>query len=98
MNHDDRISADARLILLRELAQQTDGRSNELVLERVLDVHGIRRSREWVRTQLRRLAELEAVAIAEVGALLVATLRRAGRDHVERRFLIEGVARPADED
>lgn len=95
---DDRVAADARLMILRELAQQTDGRSSDLVLDRVLDAHGVRRSRDWLRTQLRKLAELEAVRVSEVGSVLVATLRRAGRDHVERRFLIEGVSPPADED
>lgn len=94
----DGVTADARLIILRELALQVDGRSNDLVLDRVLDAHGVRRSRDWLRTQLRALAELEAVKLSEAGSLLVATLRRAGRDHVERRAVIEGVARPADED
>lgn len=95
---DGRVAADARLIILRELAAQTDGRSNDVVLERVLDAFGVRRSRDWLRTQLRRLAELEAVRLQEVGTVLVASIRRAGRDHVERRGVIEGVSRPAEED
>jgi hypothetical protein len=94
----DRLAADARLFLLKELAQQGDARSNEIVLDRVLDTFGIRRSRDWVRTQLRALAELEAVRLDEVGGIMIATLRRAGRDHVERRSVIEGVSRPSDED
>jgi hypothetical protein len=98
MNTDDRVAADARLIILRELAAQTDARSNDLVLDRVLDTLGVRRSRDWLRTQLRKLVELEAVRIQEVGTVMVVSLRRAGRDHVERRAVIEGVSRPADED
>ena len=98
MNVDDGIGADARLMVLRELAKQTDGRLNDAVLARVLEAYGMRRSRDWVRTQLRRLADLEAIRIAEAGTVLVASLRQAGRDHVERRGVIEGVARPADED
>ncbi|WP_242095484.1 hypothetical protein [Sphingomonas sp. CROZ-RG-20F-R02-07] len=94
----DRIAEDARLMILRELATQTDGRSNDLVLDRVLDAYGVRRSRDWLRTQMRKLAELEAIRIEDVGTLLVATLRKAGREHVERRAVIEGVSRPADED
>jgi len=94
----DQIAEDGRLIILRELAAQTDGRSNDLVLARVLDAFGVRRSRDWVRTQLRRLAELEAVRIQEVSTVMVASLRQAGRDHVDRRGIIEGVSRPADED
>jgi hypothetical protein len=93
----DAIAGFARLMILRELADQLDGRSNDLVLTRVLDAQGVRRSRDWVRTQLRRLAELDAVKVEEIGTVFVATLRQAGRDHVDRRGMIEGVARPADE-
>lgn len=98
MQPNDRIAEDARLIILRELARAADGRSNEVVLDRVLDAYGVRRSRDWLRTQLRRLAELEAIRADEVGTVLVATLRRAGRDHVERRALLDGVSVPAEED
>ncbi len=94
----DTVAGDARLIMLRELAQQTDARSNEVVLDRVLDASGFRRSRDWLRTQLRALAELEAVQVETVAGIMVVTLRRAGRDHVERRSVIEGVSRPADQD
>jgi len=92
------MTADARLMILRELALQIDGRLNEVVLHRTLDAYGIRRSRDWLRTQLRSLAELEAVRVEAMGEVMVAQLRRAGRDHVERRGVIEGIARPADLD
>ncbi len=98
MSYDDRVAGDGRLIILRELALQVDGRSNEAVLMRVLDTFGVTRSREWVRTQLRKLEELEAVRLTEAGSVLVASLRKAGRDHVERRGVLDGVARPSDED
>ena len=92
----DTLTPEARLIVLRELAQQGDGRSNDLVLARVLDTHGVSRSREWLRTQLRALAEVGAISVREVGSIMVAELKRLGRDHVERRGTIDGVARPAD--
>lgn len=98
MNADDRIGPDARLMVLQELAGQVDGRSNDMVLARVIDAHGIRRSRDWLRTQLRRLAELDAVRISEAGSMMVVALRAAGRDHVERRTVLEGVSRPGEED
>jgi hypothetical protein len=94
---DDAVTADARLMILTELAQQTDGRSNDLVLARVIEAMGFRRTREWVRTQLNALAELGAIRVADVASVRVATLLRLGRDHVERRAIIEGVSRPADE-
>jgi len=92
----DAIARDARLAILRELASQIDGRLNDQALAHVLDVIGIRRSRDWARTQLRALAELDAVRLVEAGDLLVAELTALGRDHVERRALIEGVARPRE--
>lgn len=94
----DAIVADARLAILRELANQVDGRLSEQLLKRVLDIFGIRRDRDWIRTQLRKLDMLGAVELKSVGEMLVAQITRAGRDHVEERAVIEGVTRPADAD
>jgi hypothetical protein len=91
------LEADARLVILTELARQTDGRLNDTVLAAALDARGFRRSREWVRTQIAKLAELGALAATPAGSVVVAALTRAGRDHVERRSRIEGVARPQDD-
>ncbi|TIX69571.1 MAG: hypothetical protein E5V21_27835, partial [Mesorhizobium sp.] len=79
------LTYDARLIVLRELNRQTDGRLNEVLLTKTLDTFGHNRSREWVRTQLRKLAELGAVKVTEVGSVMVAAITRSGIDHVERR-------------
>ena len=97
MSYDDSVAEDARLVILKELALQVDGRANEVTLTRVLDVFAIRRSREWVRTQLRKLAELGTVRIAEVGTVMTASLTTLGRNHVERREIVEGISRPSDE-
>jgi len=97
VNYDEHMTEDARLIILRELAAQPDGRLNEVLLEKVLDAFGHRRSRDWIRTQLRKLQELGAVRTTEAGTVLVAAITRAGMDHVERRSIIEGVARPSPE-
>ncbi|MER8964478.1 hypothetical protein NKI25_01940 [Mesorhizobium sp. M0808] len=91
------LTYDARLIILRELNRQTDGRLNEVLLTKTLDTFGHNRSREWVRTQLRKLAELGAVKVTEAGSVMVAAITRSGIDHVERRSIIEGVARPSPE-
>lgn len=91
------LTYDARLIILRELHRQTDGRLNETLLTKTLDTFGHNRSREWVRTQLRKLAELGAVKVTEAGSIMIASVTRAGVDHVERRTVIEGVARPSPE-
>lgn len=92
----DLIAQDARLIILQELARQNDARLNEMSLTHVLDAMGITRSRDWVRTQLNALADLDAVKLAGFGTVTIAELTRHGRDHVERRAMLSGVSRPGD--
>lgn len=94
-DYEQHLAKDARLVILKELARQLDGRLNETILAAVLDSFGHRRSREWVRTQIGKLRELGAVTTQEVGTVIVASITRAGIDHVERRSVIEGVARPS---
>ena len=100
---EQRCQEDARLALLAELARQRDATLNSQSMVRVLDAIGVRRSRDWVETQLARLEDLNAVNLrrAEIpglGQVTVATLTRTGREHVERRALLAGVTAPADED
>lgn len=91
------VEKDARLVILRALHLQTDGRLNETLLTAELDRFGHTRSRDWVRTQMRKLEELGAVRNATAGTIMIAAITRAGVDHVERRSVIEGVARPSPE-
>lgn len=89
------LEADARLVLLRELAAQADGRCNSTVLSEVLFSFGHNRSRDWLITQLRALAEIGAVTLVEIGTVTIATLTQRGLDHVERRAVLPGVKRPS---
>lgn len=88
---------DARLVILRELAQRSDYQLNESAITKVLDIFGHKYSREWVRTQMRKLEELGAVKVKVSNAIFVAVITRAGLDHVECRSTIEGVAKPSPE-
>jgi len=97
MDYAEFLEHDARLVILRALNAQVDGRLNETLLAAELDRFGYRRSREWVRTQLLKLAELGAVRNAQAGTVMIASITRAGADHVERRSVIEGIARPSPE-
>lgn len=92
---------DARLAILAELARQNDATLNSLSITRVVDMLGIRRSRDWVETQLSVLEGLGAVNLRQVempglGIVTVAILTRSGRDHVDRRTRIHGITAPAD--
>jgi len=96
MNYEEHVTRDARLVILRALADQTDGRLNETILSKTIETYGHRRSREWVRTQMRALAELGAIRVVEAAPdFLIGELTRLGQDHVDRRAIVEGVARPS---
>ncbi len=89
------IREDARLILLKALHEQPDGRLNSDLLREALAVFGISKSRDWVHEELRHLAELGAVLVHAIGSVRVAALTEKGADHVGRRIAIEGVKRPS---
>lgn len=89
------IREDARLIILRALDDQPDARLNSDLLRETLVTFGITRSRDWVHDEMRALAELGAVTVTEIGTVRVATLTAKGRDHVERRIVIESIKRPS---
>ncbi|MBE0691522.1 MAG: hypothetical protein IH590_00290 [Aquamicrobium sp.] len=95
MSYEQHLAEDARLVILKELAKQPGGSLNETLLARVLDTYGHRRSRDWLRTQLRKLDELGAIKLSEAGTVMIGEITRTGMDHVERRAVIDGVARPS---
>lgn len=95
--YDEFLTHDARLVILRALSEQVDGRLNETILMAELDRFGHRRSREWLRTQILKLRELGAVTVQEAGSVMVPAITRLGLAHVERRELIDGIARPSPE-
>lgn len=94
---------DARLVILAELAQQPDATLNSRNLAKLVEAVVPRRPSEWVEAQLAWLDVMGAVNITRtdlpgIGSVVIARLTRMGRNHVERRSLIPGVALPADED
>jgi hypothetical protein len=88
------LEEDARLVILRELSAQVNNTLNESTVTDVLELWGHNRSREWVRTQIRKLGELGAVRVTDRGGFLICELTQAGMDHVLRRSVIDGVKRP----
>lgn len=93
--YEEHIAKDARLVILRSLAKQRDYTLNETILTAALDTFGHNRSRDWVRTQIRKLEELGAVTVTEAGSVLVARLTTTGVDHIQLRTTLDGVARPS---
>lgn len=95
MSFDVHLRAEARLILLRALEEQSDGRLNSELLRLALESYGITKSRDWVHDELNWLAEMGAVTVVVAGSVRVASLTAKGSDHVLRRVVIEGVKRPS---
>ena len=89
------IEEDARLIILKELAAQSNGRASDTILDYALEAFGHTRSRDWLRTQLNVLQELGAIEIEPVGTHVVAKITHRGVEHVLRRIKIEGVKQPS---
>ena len=94
--YQDGLRADARLFILETLSRQIDGRLNDSGLTKMLDSFGWRRTRDWVRTQIRALSELGAVEVEAGEGFVIARLTEIGRNHVDQRSLLEGVSRPRD--
>ncbi|PTW61415.1 hypothetical protein C8N35_102124 [Breoghania corrubedonensis] len=89
------IREEARLIILRALADEPDGRCNSSLLVRHLEVFGINRPRSWTEAEVRELENRGAVRVMEAGSVLVAQLTARGQDHLERRAFLDGVKRPS---
>lgn len=91
------IAEKGRLVILQALAREFNGHLREDLIQKTVDIYLLSRSIEWVRTQLRKLEELGAIDVTEDNGKLIAGITRSGRDHVERRSPIAGIAWPEDE-
>lgn len=90
-----KVDEEARLIILRALSIIPSNMLTDNVIADELERFGHRRTRDWLHTQLGRLADLGAISMREEGSVVVATLLAAGHDHVERRAFLAGVRRPS---
>ena len=96
MNYEnDQVRPDARLIILKALAAQTDERLHSGFIAEELLRFGIDRPREWIHGELDWLEEMGAVTLIKPGSVVVATLTEKGARHLRRAIVIEGVKRPS---
>lgn len=92
----DAFDAEARLIILRALNDETDGRLNDSFLTTVLETFGIKRGRPYLRSQINWLRDqCGAVTTRQIGTTLVVEITQQGEDHMERRVPIEGIKLPS---
>lgn len=92
---DEIMRSEARLIMLREMADTPNFSLNESLAVPLLDQFGISKSREWIRQEFRYLGDLGAVSISQAGSVMIATATARGLDHVHGRAVLEGVKRPS---
>lgn len=89
------VDADRMLAILQALAGEHDGRLNDGLLQKWLEHSGHRMAKQVVRTLLNRLGDLGALIVHRpMEGFFVAEITQAGLDHVERRSVLDGVARP----
>ncbi|WP_430913140.1 VpaChn25_0724 family phage protein [Methylobacterium sp. sgz302541] len=88
------VEEDARLCLLTMLYQQNDGHLNDLLCAQFLEAYGHFRSRDWVRTQLRKMEDVGAIRLNEMDTVLIAQITAAGVDHILRKGRVEGIKQP----
>jgi|GEM_PF-326726 len=92
----DRFNEEVRLVILRALSEEPDGRLNESMIQTILETFAINRSREFLRTQLEWLErEAQAVSLKQVASVYVVELTEQGENHVQRKALINGVKAPS---
>ncbi len=86
---------EARLVILRALAEQVNESLSSSMLEPVLANFGINQERPWVHQQIEYLETMGAVVVVSAGSIKIASLTDLGRRHVDRQSAIEGVKRPS---
>lgn len=95
MGFESYLNADARLVLLRTLAQDSDYRLNDRLLAVAARGLGHDLSFDRLRVQLSWLAEQELLTLETgAGGVQIATLTERGLDVAAGRARVPGVARP----
>lgn len=85
----------ARLIVLKALAEQVNESLNSDLIVHQLHAFEIRKDRAWVHDELSWLADMGAVRVMDAGSLKIATLTEKGARHLRREIAIEGIQRPS---
>ncbi|WP_186390253.1 hypothetical protein [Stappia sp. TSB10P1A] len=97
MSYGDFLAEKGRLSILQALGAEFNGHLRDDLLQKAVDVRLVARSIDWIRTQLTVLHELGAVTLERDGSRMIAGITSTGRDHIERRRPLAGVAWPEDE-
>lgn len=93
----DAYDESARLCILRSLAEQTDYRLTDSMIDDLLVTrYAINRGRGYIRSQLAWLeSQAGAVRSEQAGTVIICVLTEAGADHVMKRRVLPGIKRPS---
>lgn len=92
----DRYNEEVRLIILKALMDEPAGVMTDSMLEIVLEAFAVKRSREYIVTQMEWLeTQAGAVKLTRSGTVTIAELTQTGENHVNRRAPITGVKLPS---
>lgn len=86
---------EARLVILKTIAEQANESLSSSIIEQVLPVYAIRQERAWIHQQMDYLATMGAITLKAAGTVKIGTLTDLGRRHLDRDAAIEGVKRPS---
>lgn len=90
------LAEEARLIILRVLAEEVNESLNSnLIVRHLRERFGIPRDRPWIHRQLDYLREMDAITLVDAESVKIATLANDGHRHLRREVVIEGVKRPS---
>lgn len=92
---DTLIREQARLVMLKALAEQPRESLNSDLMIPQLAVFGIYVDRGWVHDEFAWLAERGAILVTKAGSVQVATLTERGHRHLRREIALDGVRRPS---
>lgn len=89
------VRPNARLIILKALAVQTNESLHSGFIGTELFRLGIDRPRPWIHSELDWLDQIGAVTLIKADSVVVATLTEKGHRHLRRAIVIEGIDRPS---
>ena len=95
MDFKTRVSQEQRITILQALAEDTDYRINDAMLQTFLGALAMDVSLDKLRNQLAWLEEMELVTVEKVSTMHIAKLTQRGLDVAKGRSGCDGVAKPS---
>ncbi|QIO60676.1 hypothetical protein [Rhizobium leguminosarum] len=86
---------DARLIILKEIAQQKNRTLSSGMMDPALEQFAIYEDRPWIHQQIDYLETMGAVTVVNAGTVKIVTITNAGMRHLKCQVFIEGIKEPS---